>query len=100
MNLLPYHRQDKRNVYSINFYAELDRFISAWYQDNHASDPLMDQKKPLSIDHLPEPFYGDMENCSIVSWKDSGFGNGRDAVCLKVKNGSWTFSDVRGTSGL
>lgn len=32
-----------------------------------------------------------------VAWKDSGFGNGRDAVCLKMKRGSWTFADVRGS---
>ena len=31
-----------------------------------------------------------------VAWKDSGFGNGRDAVCLKMESGSWTFADVRG----
>lgn len=50
-----------------NFYEEWDRFISAWYQDIHALDPLMDKNNSLSIDHLPEPFYGDMEdNCSIV----------------------------------
>ena len=30
-----------------------------------------------------------------VAWKDSGFGNGRDAVCLKMEHGSWTFADVR-----
>ncbi|MBR5076951.1 MAG: hypothetical protein IKX28_08110 [Bacteroidales bacterium] len=26
----------------------------------------MDKKGSLSIDHLPEPFYGDMQSCSIV----------------------------------
>ncbi len=31
-----------------------------------------------------------------VLWKGSGFGNGRDAVCLKMENSSWTFADVRG----
>lgn len=31
-----------------------------------------------------------------VAWKNSGFGNGRDAVCLKMEHGSWTFADVRG----
>jgi len=31
-----------------------------------------------------------------VAWKDSGFGNGRDAVCLKMEHGSWTFADIRG----
>lgn len=32
-----------------------------------------------------------------VAWKDSGFGNGRDAVCLKMEHGSWTFADIRGS---
>ncbi|MBP5643971.1 MAG: hypothetical protein J6X10_07075 [Bacteroidales bacterium] len=32
-----------------------------------------------------------------VAWKDSGFGNGSDAVCLKMEHGSWTFADVRGS---
>ena len=32
-----------------------------------------------------------------VTWKDSGFGNGRDAVCLKNELGSWSFADVRGS---
>lgn len=32
-----------------------------------------------------------------VAWKDSGFGNGRDAVCLKMGHSSWTFADVRGS---
>ena len=32
-----------------------------------------------------------------VAWKDSGFRNGRDAVCLKMEHASWTFADVRGS---
>ena len=32
-----------------------------------------------------------------VAWKDSGFGNGRDAVCLMLEHSSWTFADVRGS---
>lgn len=32
-----------------------------------------------------------------VAWKDSGFGNGRDSVCLKMGHSSWTFADVRGS---
>ena len=32
-----------------------------------------------------------------VAWKDSGFGNGHDAVCLKMDHASWTFADVRGS---
>lgn len=32
-----------------------------------------------------------------VAWKNSGFGNGRDAVCLKMEHSSITFADVRGS---
>ena len=37
-----------------------------------------------------------IEGVDNVAWKNSGFGNGRDTVCLKVEHGSWTFADVRG----
>lgn len=30
-----------------------------------------------------------------VAWKDSGFGNDRDAVCLMSDRGGWSFADVR-----
>ena len=40
-----------------------------------------------------------IEGVDNVAWKDSGFGNVRDAVCLKVEHGSWTFADVRGNIG-
>ena len=32
-----------------------------------------------------------------VAWKDSGFGNDRDAICIKMEHSSWTFADVRGS---
>ena len=32
-----------------------------------------------------------------VAWENSGFRNGRDAVCLKTPKGSFTFADVRGS---
>lgn len=38
-----------------------------------------------------------MDGVDNVGWKDSGFSNGRDAVCLKMESGSWTFADVRGS---
>jgi len=53
--------------------------------------------------------FGDTYDCEVpealafidgvdnVAWKDSGFGNGRDAVCLKMDHASWTFADVRGS---
>lgn len=37
-----------------------------------------------------------IEGVDNVAWKNSGFGNGNDAVCLKMEGGSWTFADVRG----
>ena len=33
-----------------------------------------------------------------VAWKDYGFGNGRDAVCVKLEHVIWTFADVRGST--
>jgi hypothetical protein len=44
---------------------------------------------------VPEA-YEFIDGVDNVAWKDSGFGNGRDAVCLKMEQGSWTFADVRG----
>ena len=49
-----------------SFYDEWDRIISDWYQDKNTLEQLMDENKSLSIDHLPEPYYGDMDECSIV----------------------------------
>ena len=39
--------------------------------------------------------YEFIDGVDNVAWKDSGFGNGTDAVCLKMEHGSWTFADVR-----
>lgn len=38
-----------------------------------------------------------LDGIDNVAWKDSGFGNGKDAVCIKLEHSSWTFADVRGT---
>ena len=38
-----------------------------------------------------------LDGIDNVAWKDSGFGNGNDAVCLKLERSSWTFADVRGS---
>ena len=37
-----------------------------------------------------------LDGIDNVAWKDSGFKNGKDAVCLKMDHASWTFADVRG----
>lgn len=37
-----------------------------------------------------------LDGIDNVAWEKSGFKNGRDAVCLKLAHGSWTFADVRG----
>lgn len=36
-----------------------------------------------------------LDGIDNVAWKDSGFGNGKDAVCIKLEHSSWTFADVR-----
>lgn len=41
-----------------------------------------------------------LDGIDNVAWKDSGFGNGKDAVCIKLEHGSWTFADVRGSIAL
>ena len=54
-----------------DFYKEWDDVISAWLK---CSDPFDAQKNPLqslndgtlSLQHLPEPYYGNMDNPSIV----------------------------------
>ena len=48
------------------FYSEWDQIIKDWYINKNALASLMDKGKSLSLDHVPEPFYGDMDNCSIV----------------------------------
>ena len=46
---------------------------------------------------IPEAFEF-IDGIDNVAWKNSGFKNGRDAVCLKEENSSWTFADVRGST--
>lgn len=52
-----------------SFFSKWDEIISQWYSDKNALSKLMDDGKSLSLDHVPEPYYGNMENkgdCSIV----------------------------------
>lgn len=37
-----------------------------------------------------------LDGIDNVAWKDSGFRNDNDAVCIKLEHSSWTFADVRG----
>lgn len=48
------------------FYSEWDRIIREWYANKNALACLMDKGHTLSMNHVPEPYYGDMDNCSIV----------------------------------
>jgi len=36
-----------------------------------------------------------LDGIDNVAWKDFGFGNDKDAVCIKLEHSSWTFADVR-----
>lgn len=63
------------------------------------------QCKDIEIFHSDGPYgcevpeaLGFLDGVDNVAWNDSGFGNGRDAVCLKMERGSWTFADVRGAA--
>ena len=73
-------------------YALLDKY--KWYNIQRedlelcASGSSHDCEVPDALDFI--------EGVDNVAWKDSGFGNGSDAVCLKKEHSSWTFADVRG----
>lgn len=66
-----------------------------WYDIQEKDLELFRSSGPYSCE-VPRAleFIDGVDN---VAWKDSGFGNGRDAVCLKMEHGSWTFADVRGS---
>ncbi len=55
------------------FYSEWDKIIDAWLKCKDSFDEIInplkdlnDDKKSLSLQYLPEPYYGDMDQCSIV----------------------------------
>ena len=48
------------------FYEKWDEIISAWLINEQELNKLMDEKQSLSIWHIPEPYYGNIDNCSIV----------------------------------
>ena len=50
--------------FATNYVKEWNRIISNWFQNKDSISSLLYGK--LSIDHIPEPFYGNMEECSIV----------------------------------
>lgn len=43
-----------------------DNLIDGWMKNPSILSPLIPQGSALSTNHLPEPYYGDMDNCSIV----------------------------------
>ena len=65
-----------------------------WYNIQQKDLELCKEGGPYACE-VPEAmeFLDGIDN---VAWKDSGFKNGTDAVCLKMERGSWTFTDVRG----
>ena len=67
-----------------------------WYNNQCEDINLFHSEGPYGCE-VPEAL-GFLDGIDNVAWKDSGFGNGRDAVCLKMANGSWTFADVRGSA--
>ena len=66
-----------------------------WYNIQDSDLELCKEAGPYGCE-APDAleFIGGVDD---VAWKDSGFENGRDAVCLKMEHGSWTFADVRGS---
>ena len=51
---------------SQNFYSDWDKVIQGWFANQNVLSSLQDKKNSLSVDYLPEPYYGDMDHCSIV----------------------------------
>lgn len=49
-----------------NFYDSWNSIIKEWLDNEQNLNIFMDKKQSLSIGHVPEPYYGDMDNCSIV----------------------------------
>ena len=86
------------DVTSVQFKEECSNLLDKynWFdiqkQDWEAfcSDGAYECEVPEALSYIEE-----IDN---VAWKDSGLGNGRDAVCLKMNRGSWTFADVRGSA--
>ena len=78
------------------FVDDCDKLLKKykWYDIQEKDLELCKEAGPYGCE-VPDAleFIGGVDN---VAWKDSGFGNGRDAVCLKMDQGSWTFADVRG----
>mgnify|MGYP006872992134 CR=1 FL=1 len=73
-----------------NFYDTWDSIISAWFKDEHELDKLLDKKQSLSIRHIPEPYYGDVDECSIVIINLNP-GTGLCEQCWLEKNNPSTF---------
>ena len=53
-------------MFSTDFIKEWDSIIQEWMKNKNVLCPFIGKSKDLSKDHLPEPYYGDMDNCSIV----------------------------------
>lgn len=53
-------------MFSTDFIKEWDSIIQNWMKNKNVLCPFIGKSKDLSKDHLPEPYYGDMDNCSIV----------------------------------
>ena len=82
------------------YYSEWDQIIQNWYSNPNALNSLMDKGRSLSMDHVPEPYYGDMDNCSVViinlnpgtglceqCWKDQ---NNTSIMVNEIKKSSYS----------
>ncbi len=49
-----------------NFYSSWNNIIKKWLVNEQNLSIYLDENQSLSIEHVPEPYYGDMDNCSIV----------------------------------
>lgn len=90
-----YKLEDPSNIF-MSFVHECNNLLDKynWY-DIQDKDIKLCQAAGTYGCEVPEAleFLDGIDN---VAWKDSGFDNGRDAVCVKMEHGSYTFTDVRG----
>ena len=63
---LPCRGNRNRIKLPADFINEWDSIIQKWMSNPNVLSQFVGKSKDLSINHLPEPYYGDMTNCSIV----------------------------------
>jgi len=79
-----------------HFTRDCDKLLEKynWYDIQERDLELCKAAGPYGCE-VPDAFEF-IDGVDNVAWKDSGFKNGQDAVCIKMEHSSWTFVDIRG----